>query len=137
MGNTNNKCKYINFEDVQYTISGKSFILINTLPTDKQSCLIRGTLDITEEERIINKYISSRENIKIIIYGMNSSDINVHKKYSQLIGLGFIDVYIYNGGMFEWLLLQDVYGKDLFKTSSIELEILNYKGNRQLLLSLE
>ena len=117
MGNTNNKCKYINFEDVQYTISGKSFILINTLPTDKQSCLIRGTLDITEEERIINKYISSRENIKIIIYGMNSSDINVHKKYSQLIGLGFIDVYIYNGGMFEWLLLQDVYGKDLFKTS--------------------
>ena len=68
---------------------------------------------------------------------MNSSDINVHKKYSQLIGLGFIDVYIYNGGMFEWLLLQDVYGKDLFKTSSIELEILNYKGNRQLLLSLE
>ena len=137
MGNTNNKCKYINFEDVQYTISGKSFILINTLPTDKQSCLIRGTLDITEEERIINKYILSRENIKIIIYGMNSSDINVHKKYSQLIGLGFIDVYIYNGGMFEWLLLQDVYGKDLFKTSSIELEILNYKGNRQLLLSLE
>ncbi len=137
MGNTNNKCKYINFEDVQYTISGKSFILINTLPTDKQSCLIRGTLDITEEERIINKYISSRENIKIIIYGMNSSDINVHKKYSQLIGLGFIDVYIYNGGMFEWLLLQDVYGKDLFKTSSIELDILNYKGNRQLLLSLE
>lgn len=137
MGNTNNKCKYINFEDVQYTISGKSFILINTLPTDKQSCLIRGTLDITEEERIINKYISTRENIKIIIYGMNSSDINVHKKYSQLIGLGFIDVYIYNGGIFEWLLLQDVYGKDLFKTSSIELEILNYKGNRQLLLSLE
>lgn len=137
MGNTNNKCKYINFEDVQYTISGKSFILINTLPTDKQSCLIRGTLDITEEERIINKYISTRENIKIIIYGMNSSDINVHKKYSQLIGLGFIDVYIYNGGMFEWLLLQDVYGKDLFKTSSIELDILNYKGNRQLLLSLE
>jgi hypothetical protein len=137
MGNTNNKCKYINFEDVQYTISGKSFILINTLPTDKQSCLIRGTLDITEEERVINKYISTRENIKIIIYGMNSSDINVHKKYSQLIGLGFIDVYIYNGGMFEWLLLQDVYGKDLFKTSSIELEILNYKGNRQLLLSLE
>jgi len=35
------------------------------------------------------------------------------------------------------LLLQDVYGKDLFKTSSIELDILNYKGNRQLLLSLE
>ena len=85
----------------------------------------------------INKYISSRENIKIIIYGLNSSDINVHKKYSQLIGLGFTDVYIYNGGLFEWLLLQDIYGKDLFKTSSNELDILKYKGNRQLLLSLE
>ena len=137
MGNTAGSCKYINFEDVQYTISGKSFILINTLPTDKQLCLIVGTLHINEEERIINKYISSRENIKIIIYGMNSSDINVHKKYSQLIGLGFTDVYIYNGGLFEWLLLQDIYGKDLFKTSSNELDILKYKGNRQLLLSLE
>ena len=137
MGNTNNKCKYINFEDVQYTISGKIFILINTLPSDKQSCLIIGTLPITEEERIVNNYISSRENIKIIIYGMNSSDINVHKKYNQLIGLGFTYVYIYAGGLFEWLLLQDIYGKDLFKTSSNELDILKYKGTRQLLLSLE
>ena len=137
MGNTTGRCKYINFEDVQYTISTKSFILINTLPTDKQSCLIVGTLPITEEERIINKYISTRENIKIIIYGMNSSDINVHKKYNQLIGLGFTDIYIYTGGLFEWLLLQDIYGKDLFKTSSNELDILKYKGNRQLLLSLE
>ena len=137
MGNTNNKCKYINFEDVQYTISGKNFILINTLPADKQSCLIVGTVYINEEERIINKYISSRENITIIIYGMNSSDINVYKKYNQLVCLGFGDVYIYNGGLFEWLLLQDIYGNDLFKTTSPELDILKYKGNRQLLLSLK
>ena len=137
MGNANNKCKYINFEDVQFTMSGKSFLLLNTLPTDKQACLIRGTLNINEEEQIINKYISSRENIAIVIYGMNSSDINVHKKYSQLIGLGFIDVYIYAGGLFEWLLLQDIYGNDLFKTSSDELDILKYKGSRQLLLSLK
>jgi len=31
--------------------------------------------------------------------------------------------------MFEWLLLQDVYGEDSFKTDGKELDILKYKGN--------
>ena len=31
------------------------------------------------------------------------------------------------GGIFEWLLLQDIYGDDQFKTTSRELDILKYK----------
>ena len=44
-----------------------------------------------------------------------------------MIDLGFINVYIYLGGLFEWLLLQDIYGRDLFKTTKNELDILKYK----------
>ena len=53
-----------------------------------------------------------------------------YKKYEQLVGLGFTNVYIYVGGMFEWLLLQDIYGQDLFPTTSKELDILKYKSQR-------
>ena len=40
------------------------------------------------------------------------------KKYDQLIGLGFVNVFIYPGGLFEWLLLQDIYGYDNFPTQN-------------------
>ena len=39
----------------------------------------------------------------------------------------FKNVYIYKGGLFEWLLLQDIYGKDLFPTTTEILDILRYK----------
>ena len=64
----------------------------------------------------------------IIIYGKNNNDETVIKKYNQLIKLGFINVYIYLGGLFEWLLLQDIYGKDEFPTTSEELDILKYRS---------
>ena len=32
------------------------------------------------------------------------------------------------GGLFEWLLLQDIYGNDYFKTTTIENDFLKYKG---------
>jgi len=46
-----------------------------------------------------------------------------------LSGLGFQDVYLYMGGMFEWLLLQDIYGADEFPTTNKFLDILYYKPN--------
>ena len=65
-------------------------------------------------------------NIKIIIYGENSSDSNVDTKYKQINDLGF-EVYIYGGGMFEWLLLQDIYSNSEFPTTTKILDILKYK----------
>ena len=53
---------------------------------------------------------------KIILYGKNSTDNLCDKKYKQLCELGFSEVYIYAGGMFEWLLLQDIYSNNEFPT---------------------
>ena len=122
--------KYINFEDMQLAITNKDYIIINTLSENKQSCLICGTLDMKNEEEILNTYLKSNKSIKIIVYGMNSQDTSVNKKYEQLISLGFYNVFIYNGGLFEWLLLQDIYGKELFLTTKQERDILKYKGHQ-------
>ena len=43
--------------------------------------------------------------------------------------IGFKNVFIYNGGLFEWLLLQDIYGEDNFPTTKHILDILKYKPN--------
>ena len=63
---------------------------------------------------------------------MNSSDSSVNKKYDQLIALGFHNVFIYSGGLFEWLLLQDIYGRDMFLTTTHERDILKFKGSKTL-----
>ena len=63
----------------------------------------------------------------MIIYGKNSTDITVDSKEKQLEELGFEDVYVYSGGMFEWLLLQDIYGDQSFPTTSKTTDILMYK----------
>jgi len=52
----------------------------------------------------------------------------VYKKYDQLVKLGFSNVFIYLGGLFEWLMLQDIYGYDEFPTTKKELDILKYKA---------
>lgn len=116
-----------NFEDVQQ-ISKKKSILINTLPNDMQDCLISGTISIKEEEKIMNSLLENNpDKVDIILYGMNSNDNSVLYKYQQLIKLGFTKVFIYSGGLFEWLCLQEIYGDDNFQTTKNELDILKYK----------
>ena len=67
------------------------------------------------------------KDIEIIIYGKNCSDKTVLNKYNQLNSLGFTNVGIYIGGIFEWLLLQDIYGNENFPTTIKEIDILKYK----------
>jgi hypothetical protein len=121
-----------NFEDIQYTFNNKEdHILINTLHETRQDCLIMGTISFNREAELINNFIKNgNKKIKIIIYGLNSNDENIYIKYNQLISLGFYNVYIYPGGMFEWLLLQDIYGSKEFPTTKKELDILKYKPNK-------
>tara|TARA_Y100001970_G_C14037134_1_gene751699 strand:- start:224 stop:646 length:423 start_codon:yes stop_codon:yes gene_type:complete len=116
----------VSFEDIAYLKKYKKHYLLNTLGTEEQGCLITGTLSIASEVEIINKAINTPD-IYIIIYGKNINDESIYKKYTQLLGLGFINVFIYPGGMFEWLCLQDIYGKSEFPTTSEELDILKYK----------
>lgn len=128
MGNTKSVNK-ANFEDVQYAINQKnSCLLINTLDKKEQDCLINNTISINMEEKIINQYLNNKIDVNIIVYDKNANAPNLMKKYDQLINLGFINVYIYPGGLFEWLCLQDIYGDDDFPTTSRELDILKYKG---------
>ena len=56
----------------------------------------------------------------IVLYGMNCLDKTVIKKAEQLIDLGFSNIYIYMGGLFEWLLLQEIYGEEFLSV------IINY-----------
>lgn len=118
-----------NFEGVQQAIKQPNLILlINTLPENHQDCLIQNTVVASKEEEIINKYLQlNQKNIQIIVYGKNNNDETVYKKYKQLIKLGFTNVLLYLGGMFEWLLLQDIYGYETFITTKRELDFLKYK----------
>jgi hypothetical protein len=128
----------INFEDIQAIVSGSGtnggMIMISTLPTEFQKCVIRGTIPAENEEALINNIISGKdvrgENITVVVYGKNAADETVTEKYEQLIKLGMPRVCIYTGGMFEWLLLQDVYGGELFPTTGNELDILRYRAPR-------
>jgi len=115
-----------NFENVQTAIKNED-IIINTLPESDQLCLITGTINIADEISTINNNFKNKKNLLIIIYGKNNNDETVIKKYNQLLKLGFINVYIYLGGLFEWLLLQDIYGYDNFPTTTKEIDILKYK----------
>lgn len=132
MGNSTSSITsyYVSYEDVQNFISNKKCILINTLPEDNQKCLIKNTLSISEEVSSINNIISTMNYDKIYIYGKNYMDNTTDKKYEQLCSLGLKNVYIYAGGLFEWLLLQDIYGDDSFPTTSKELDILKYRPIR-------
>ena len=126
--------KYIGFEDVKYAIqfmktnktNSNKYILINTLPLTEQICIIQNTVHASEEESIINEYVLKDEDTEIIIYGRNSTDISVYKKYDQLQKLGFT-VYLYSGGLFEWLLLQNIYGETEFPTNQSCKDILQYR----------
>ena len=130
MGNTASIRK-INCEDMQKACKNtNNYIIINTLDTSMQNCLILNTTKIENEEALINSIIKKTKNKNIIIYGRNCNDEKVYKKYEQLVSLGFTNVYVYVGGLFEWLLLQDIYGGELFPTTSNELDILKYKSHR-------
>jgi rhodanese-related sulfurtransferase len=117
MGNT--LYTKISFRDVVFAIDNPtSFILINTLPLTQQHCLIKTTIPSSSEETIVNHYLISNKNINIIVYGRNSIDNDIEKKCNQLLQLGFKNVHCYVGGLYQWLLHQDIYGEENFPTTS-------------------
>ena len=132
MGNQQSIQK-LNFEDIQQIIkTPENYILINTLDKDLQECLIPNTINVNNEEIIINNLLSNDKTKNIIIYGKNVNDPSIYERYEQLIKLGFNNLYIYPGGMFEWLCLQDIYSDELFPTNKKEMDILKYKPSSQL-----
>lgn len=152
----------IMFEDVQAIVQElikankeltipKSF-LIHTIPSDYVPSypvigwkegdplpLIKGTLDAEEEETIINELLTVvdkdlLEDTLIVVYGKNGLDESVLKKVKELREFGFENVYAYLGGMFEWCLLNDIYGDKEFPIvgGGKKVDPLFYKGERRL-----
>ena len=121
----NSPIQRINFEDVQYAQSSEK-IIISTLPSNDQNMLIYKTIRCDQEIKVVEEAIQQK--IPIFIYGKHCNDETIYIKYDQIKKLGGI-VYLYTGGLFEWLLLQDIYGKDDFPTSSTTriVDLLKYK----------
>ena len=128
----------IGFEDVQYAIkTPEQFLLINTLSEKEQQCLLPNTVTADQEETVINHYLKKgTKEVSIIVYGKNANDEKIYHKYNQLLSLGFYNTYLYLGGLFEWLLLQDIYGVKEFPTTSREMDLLKYKPNKTFGVSL-
>lgn len=135
----NYNIKKIGFEDIKQLLDVKNksnFIIINTLMPSEQNCLIQNTMDISLEEDTINKLLDEQQmKIKIIIYGKHCCDEKTEKKAKQLMNLGFREVYVYYGGLFEWLLLQDIYGYSEFPTTTKILDLLKYRPDKILHLN--
>jgi len=111
----------------------EAHLLINTLTESEQTCLFPNTMPPAQEETIINNLLQKRnKQVRIIIYGRNANDDKLYEKYQQLVKLGFFNVYIYPGGLFEWLMLQDIYGFVEFPTTTKQLDFLKYKPKQVL-----
>jgi rhodanese-related sulfurtransferase len=114
MGVSTSTTALVNYENVKQPNS----VLIHIMEED-QRLLIAGSLNAQMETERINQLMSNHEfDTKIVVYGKNNHDYeSLLNKQKQLRSLGFKNVYIYLGGMFEWLLLQDVYGAKEFPTT--------------------
>ena len=100
----------------------RTYWLVNTLPANQQDVLISHTIPYHGEEDMFNDVLNDLSKKPheyfIVIYGKNNTDDTVDKKYKQLIDFGFTNVFVYYGGLFEWTLLQDVYGSEHFPTTT-------------------
>ena len=121
----------INFEDMKQIINDPNYLIIHVLSTNDESCLIKNTLKSVKEEYIINQNLRNLSK-NIVVYGKNSGDYKAQNKIKQLSGLGFRNIYFYSGGMFEWLMLQEIFGADEFETDGTTLDLLKFKPSSQL-----
>ena len=125
--------RMVGFEDVKHAIRAgpTKFMLIHTFDSD---AMILGTVSSEREEIVINAQLTdyTKPDIPIIVYGMNSCDESVDKKEKQLLALGLEEIYIFRGGMFEWLLLGDVFGVDEFPVTKLTVDILKYAPGSRL-----
>lgn len=126
----NSAIQRISFEDMQYAqASGQ--LIINTLPVSEQSMLIAKTVNCDMEIQSVERAIRLKE--PILIYGKHGNDDTIYVKYEQIRKLGG-KVYLYVGGLFEWLLLQDIYGTEHFQTTGrvTMVDLLKYKPSNVL-----
>ena len=116
------KIPFISFIEIEKNLN--NYIIINTLDLNIQNCLILNTIPAINETECINK-LNKKDTI--VVYGKNCRDRTPLYKYNQLKKLGFENVYVYMGGLFEWCILQEIYGTENFKTTTKCSDLLIYK----------
>jgi hypothetical protein len=129
--NIRHNIRRVGFEFLKQKLQNaqKKVILIHTLTSNEQSCLILDTLRAESEESKINECLMDYlYDIEIVVYGKHSADESAEQKCKQLVQLGFKHVNWYVGGLFEWLLLQEIYGKEEFPTTGICRDLLYYRA---------
>ena len=129
MGNIYSSFASYSFDTIQNKVMTLAdMVLINTLGENEQDCLIKNTIHASKENEFMNELLKKgKRDIEIVVYGKNHKDVKVITKYNQLKKLGFTKVFIYFGGLFEWLLLQEVYGVIKFPTDGKMKDLLKYK----------
>jgi 3-mercaptopyruvate sulfurtransferase SseA len=88
-----------------------------------------------EEEAFMERYLAGelQQEYTFVVYGRHTCDAAPYRKQAQLRSLGISRVYVYAGGLFEWLLLQDVYGSEAFPTrGGPPKDLLTFRPARQL-----
>jgi len=119
----------IGFDDMLVCIKNPAkYAIIHTMSASEQ-VIIAGTLTPAQEEIFVNDYLSKYVDPQktIILYGRNCCDDSPRQKRAQLLSLGIGDIYVYSGGLFEWALLQDIYGASEFPTTSPVADLLAYR----------
>jgi len=102
--------------------SAKVILLASPL-VDAKMWRIDGTLTPETEEREINRIIQNYSSCgktpeeKFVYYGLNSVDKSPDEQAANLATHG-IEASVYRGGMFEWLLLREVFGADNYPVCS-------------------
>ena len=91
MGNEQSCINKVNFEDIK-KVDKNDYILINTLHSSNQQCLIVNTIPIDKEVQVVEKAIKEKK--IIIIYGKNTNDYTIYKKYNQLVSMGHKNTYL-------------------------------------------
>lgn len=119
MGNTVVLRTRATFEDV-----AKQMDLLISVMEEGSDVLIAGTVPFSSEIAAVETAIATKR--AIIIYGTNAHDDRIYAKYDQITKLGGVGK-VYIGGLFEWLLLQDIYGVDKFPTTSRTLDLYKFR----------
>ena len=61
MGNAISQISKISYEDIQKSLNDSNTIIINTIDSNNQQCLIKNTLKSDIEMKVINQMIKKRQ----------------------------------------------------------------------------
>lgn len=110
----------LNFDDMKQAID-RGYTICHIMEEADEGIIIKNTLSVKDEIKKINDFLQNDQlDGMIVLYGRNYTDIDkLAQRQKQLNSLGFMRVFIYVGGLYEWVLLQNVYGDKLFPTNRI------------------